>query len=255
MKELATSLIFICCTCVAHAQLKVNTTGNVIADKSITSPEINSVKITSNRFTTDTIPGFRSYYIAPSAQERAMGMYAVTFGGKRAIGMYGMGQCFTSSDMSIGVLGSATSSKCAGIYGTSYGTDFGTNINGIYAGFFHGNVKITGTVNAYTMLLPSSKSFGISEKCSAGINDLSFSDLLNTLELNTYFLSGGSENSAEVDRIQVKDGITADAMLLDSLRTNTANSSTIPSDMERQMLTKKHYDLDAEQLKTFPRIG
>ena len=79
------------------------------------------------------------------------GLYSVTANtsdasSARAIGVFGRGRS-SSSGTAIGVLGShATATGVgAGIYGTATGTL--ATFDGLYAGYFYGNMKVTGTID------------------------------------------------------------------------------------------------------------
>jgi len=77
---------------------------------------------------------------------RSFAIKASPTGSGRTVGLLGMGGNATSG-YNIGVVGSLYgSNNGAGIYGSASGEE-SPSVDGIYAGYFKGNVKVTGTVN------------------------------------------------------------------------------------------------------------
>lgn len=79
------------------------------------------------------------------------GLYSVTanmsdVSSARAIGVFGRGHC-SASGTAIGVLGSHVTANGVGtgIYGTATGAL--ATFDGLYAGYFYGNMKVTGTID------------------------------------------------------------------------------------------------------------
>lgn len=73
--------------------------------------------------------------------------YAVSSISGKSIGIYGIGGN-TNTGFNYGVLGTLYGTQNgAGIYGSSTSNDAGISIPGLYAGYFRGNVFVTGTVN------------------------------------------------------------------------------------------------------------
>ena len=72
--------------------------------------------------------------------------------GGKACGVYGIAG-YAKSGFNYGVLGSlyGDNSNGAGVSGSSYSYDTGVDTEGRYAGYFKGNVYVTGTVNGMTI--------------------------------------------------------------------------------------------------------
>ena len=248
MKRIIIFSILICLVIAVRAQLTVNSSGNVTASKNLTAAKISSKEFTSTLYSTDTLAAAYSITrLSSTTKDHPMGIKAFTFGGLKSIGICGLGQCYSSTDKSIGVLGMATNGKCAGIYGTTYSTDYGTYVDAVYAGFFRGNVKVTGTLNVNgTILSPSATSQTNSTVVNRTSNAQDFVQMLSSLDLNSYYVDQREESATEKASI--------DMSLLD------ANEQAAIADMSKdapdnnsrsdiQLGVKQHYGLDAEQLE------
>ena len=71
----------------------------------------------------------------------------------------------------------------AGIYGSSYGLA-GVGMNDMYAGFFDGKVKVTGTINSTSLVHPSDESLAENIQTLSYNRDPSVSALRNLLAMN-----------------------------------------------------------------------
>lgn len=135
------------------------------------------------------------------------------------------------------------STQGAAIYGTVYPNDYGSYINGTYAGYFNGNVEVSGNLNVTgningVILGPSTES--------------SYGDIV---EESLY--DAESKGQSITDKLA---SITAASYLLPTTLSsrkaseNLSDSAEVNNEMniiEVQNLTKKHYALYAEQLEKF----
>ncbi len=165
----------------------------------------------------------------------SVGLQGSAYGsGGKAVGVYGIGGN-TSSGYNLGVLGGIASNALgAGICGfTNTNSQPGTMpyINGIYAGYFAGNVAVTGTINGVVI---SSSDI----RYKQDIVELETKDskiLKNILSLNPieYKLK------QQYQEVKTNDGITKEPQL----------------DENSQVFQKKHFGLIAQDLqKLYPDL-
>lgn len=112
----------------------------------------------------------------------------------RAYGVYGTAFGYASG-YTYGILGRLEGSRNgAGIYGTSYQSDEGVNTGGRYAGFFHGNVRVTDTLktavlHSNALLAPNVSGSGLlsaASACSADDAAPTTCEKLDALSAYTY---------------------------------------------------------------------
>ena len=163
-----------------------------------------------------------------------MGVVGSSGAGTKTIGLYG-----SISSTSLG----------AGVYGTVYSNGWGSALtSGIYAGFFDGNVKVTGTVNgqiigAGAYLGDASSSSGLS---GSGLSLRSFSvaSSLSGLNVTTY-------QKERPEMPEITDNIFDD-MDIDSLH---RGEKPEPDILIEQFYDKNHFALDADRLEeAFPDL-
>ncbi len=162
------------------AQLKVSSEGNVgikVLDAPLSTLGINTLGSANTEVSIDAIGksiglsikrsasslgstshfGISSICNVVSGSDISVGVYGVVTGSSssnKAIGMYGFGD--NSYGCSYGVLGMGSrfrnndSNSGAGVFGTAAFTAIPT-ITGRYAGYFLGDVKVTGTINGITV--------------------------------------------------------------------------------------------------------
>ena len=177
----------------------------------------------------------------------------------RAIGLSGYAR---NSDDSFGVMGAAyngptsigvhgsfnspnSSHACAAIYGTIYG-DYGTglNVGDRYAGFFRGDVKITGNLVYGRALLGESASESSSSGGGLSLRGASVASSLSGLNVTTY-----QKERPETPEITetVYDGIDG--------KMAQRGEEPEPDIMDEQYYGKTHYALDADRLEeAFPDL-
>lgn len=188
------------------------------------------------------------------------GMYLTTTGSSSVTSLYGGKFNASSASTNIGVIGNGNSgtksigvlgytsgaSKGAGIYGTIY-SDMGSALTtGIYAGFFYGNVKVTGSITATStiqgaLLGESASSSNISEG-GQSLRGISVASSLSGLNVTTYQKERPSMPVEET--IFDLDGDSSKVM-----------ETPEPDIMDEQFYTKSHYALDADRLEeVFPDL-
>ncbi len=134
-----------------------------------------------------------------------------------------------------------------GVYGTSQ-EDLGISIDGRYAGYFNGDVKVTGTLYAPVLTTTAASSNAATAQVAlAEANGTTMQTVSDKLAQ----LSAYSYNIQLSMPLASKSTVTR-ASITDSLST-TFNPDTMevafPSDIELQALEKSHYGLMAAQLQ------
>ena len=165
-------------------------------------------------------------------------------GSGRSYGVYSRAG-YATSGYNYGVLGVLMgSSYGAGVYGTSTNSDNGIYLDGRYAGYFRGNVKVTGDLTVNGNISGTLLSKGVSSQNERGVNDSSndnndnLSSRLGELSLVSYYESQDDYSRViphnDADTTEVVDPLTS---------------------IETQRITKQHYALPIEQLEQlFPDL-
>lgn len=202
--------------------------------------------------------GVQDYYMYCNSGEKS-GLY-IRATGKGYGTNFGCKSHAENADLSIGVIGDAGSASTvnsigilgcigntdtgAGIYGTTIRTAWGHGISTgeKYAGFFRGNVKVTGILDA-TLLGESSSSSG-SSGSGLSLRYASVATSLSGLSVTTY--------QKELPKMpEIKEAI------YDDLDGDTLQrGETLELDiMDEQFYGKTHYALDADRLeKAYPDL-
>ncbi len=161
MKKTISLFCMMICSSLMFAQLKVAENGNVGIGTDPETDEKVTIEATGNYENGLAVYCTSNKQWGPSILSKAY------YGNDRQIGVWGEAATSTpcTSGRAYGVLGAAgnrTSGYNYGVFGTLSGANngagiFGTanwdapEINGQYAGFFHGNTYVTGTLTAQTM--------------------------------------------------------------------------------------------------------
>ena len=243
-----------------NTALKVQSNGNIAIHTNSTASSpiaINGVGNSSNYIYCNA-GGKSGIYLITSGNNSGN-----TYGGRfmsshasRAVGLYGesclgdtciaiMGSAYAPNNKAIGVSGHINFTNCgAAIYGSvedGY-EGFAWPIVGKYAGFFKGNVKVTGTLDA-TLLGESSSSSGTSGS-GLSLRDASVASSLMGLNVTTY-------QKERPERPQTTE------MVFKGLDGDTLYRGKVPEPdiMDEQFYDKTHYALDADRLEdTFPDL-
>ena len=255
----------------ANAQLQVNetgkvgikTTGNIYSSLSINnsgSSEMElyatgtrkgihcNVSFSSNSSWGTAIEGFANHNSSPYRVGVHGTAYNDTYVSGRTYGVLGRAGGATG-DRNYAVFGQLVkTTNGAAIYGTTTPTDFGVSIENRYAGYFSGPVKVTGvlTVNGGIngVLLSQTSNTSINSKLSEN-NRGCISRLLQNIEAHTYYLENEKSYAQYSDSTREKASWTTD----------TIECDVKESIIERQVFSKHHYGLSAEQLEeVFPDL-
>lgn len=267
------------------AQLKVSSNGNVYIGPSVMSNPSSRLSIGSN--------GSATYDVYINSADKA-GAYIIAGNGKTALTLYGSHSSTSNSSTmellpggiggsnntvsaihlyappsvngySYGVksnyfsLGETLASRAAAIYGSSSPWT-GINHDGIYAGYFDGDVRVTGTLYG-TLLTPSSSSNTISsvtDRDNGGeimteLVEGNVSARLSTVQLLQITTHQGQDRFAEsinIDDIPRNSDGTIDIEEFEKLSESHKNDVPIQTRM-----SEKRYGLATDQLKeTFPEL-
>ena len=187
------------------------------------------------------------------------GDFSVSYNGPTNIGFRGHA---TYGGTCMGIVGSSgAASKTIGLYGTIGSTSLGAGVygtiysgwgtaltSGLYAGFFDGSVKVTGSIITGTtlqgaLLGESSSSLGSSSN-ALSLRSGSVATSLSGLNVTTY-------QKERPERPEVTDSFFDD-MGIDSLH---RGEEPEPDIMDEQFYKKTHYALNADRLEeAFPDL-
>ena len=273
--KLAISSLFLAFSLTTSAQLKVFSDGHISALSSFTQAKspisINclgdttyliSAEVENKRgmyckiSNTENKLQYAGMYVAnaptiPSIVNSAIGLRADATGSgltgtRRAFGLMGIGN---SGAVSMGAYGSiGTCGKGAAIFGTTT-SNYGTVIpeGGVYAGFFNGNVMITGdltlsgSMNGVLLGESSNSVLSGSEEQNGERSMLSVSERMAGLQATVF-------QKAEPSYYSTKESTVVDEEFGEEVAPK-------PTFIEEQYYNKNHYALSAEQLeKVFPDL-
>lgn len=252
-----TCLLFVCSF--ASAQLTVNPNGNVAVKSGVTPLSTISVNGNGNTesdvFVESTKRGIMVHRTGvapnggwgigitgdatPEANSFNIGTRGYTvasspLGGGRAYGVFGRaGNC--TSGYNFGVLGALDGSvNGAGIYGTSNAYDWGESIPGRYAGFFRGNVYVTGSIYGQLLTPTVTSQQTLSPLSRVSAADVSVTDKLSLLNSVRYNLE--QPTAQNVSKVRN----AGDSLAISSLELSVE---------EAQAYSKAHYGFVAQELK------
>ena len=252
-KTLLSMLMIASCFGVANAQLLVNETGKVgvgVEETETLLPQL-SVKATGEgdvamSVNTQHLTGLQIQRTGYNTSTPHYGIYAYSQPyGVENYGVYGRSANSSygtqTTNASFGVAGVASGGRngrnfgVAGFLADTYGTGiFGsyTNawdsfpVNGVYAGFFHGDVYITGTTNTPTLIAPSDY------RLKRDIKTISTSCLSKVMDMNIVEFK---YNQREIETVANIDG--------------GAKKTIAWCDENSPVMKNIHYGLIAQELK------
>ena len=263
MKRLVISISLCALVLSTSAQFKVQSNGKIAIQTTSTAQSpisINSAGSSSHYLYCNTggISGISLSATGNNSNPSIYGGIFTTAASAQAIGLRGnannsptsigvMGNA-NSGAKSIGLLGNTSNSSTgAGVYGTVYG-DLGSALStgNLYAGFFRGNVKATGSIVAGTTiqgaLLGESSSSMSSSTGSQPLRSASVIGGLSGLNVTTYQKERPAQPK-DTEMIYLLDGETE------------APEMPKPDIMDEQFYEKSHFALDADLLEeAFPDL-
>ena len=235
----------------ASAQFKVQSNGNIAIQTNSTAQSpiaINSAGNSSTYINCET--GGKSGIAMTSVGNNTGIIYGgifSTISGTTRIGLKGNADYGTTN---IGVMGITYTSKGAGVYGTVYSGDNGSALasGDLYAGFFRGNVKVTGNITASTTLqgalLGESSSSSGSSANGLSLRGATVANSLSGLNVTTY-------QKERPEMPEITETIHDD---IDGEMTQRGEAPE-PDVIDEQFYGKTHYALDADRLEeTFPDL-
>ena len=259
-------------TVCAQAQLKVNQYGNVLINSNETvgsgnltigkpnggigiSVNTNITCIEARRTGTPTSPsilptivGYNTpygYFYSIGLKGEAIATNPINDG--RAFGVIGEAGN-TTSGYNYGIFGSLSGSQNgAGVYGTTQ-SELGVNVGGRYAGYFNGDVKVTGSLYASVVTSTAASASIATGQVALAENNATSENVSDKL----------AQLSAVQYNLNMPTALASTSTTF-ATRVNSDNLSTItmgdtvevayPSDIELQALSKNHYGLMAAQLQ------
>ena len=261
MKKIIILIIMVLSVCTINAQLKVQVGGKVLVGSSDAT-----LPAHLNVFTKGTSAnGIYSYSEFQAGSGGSSGTYSSLLGDAKlinactAIGVKGLVSGEATTGTAFGVIGEVTTNTTgrnygvfghiptnvngAAIYGTTHTSCLGETLTGNYAGYFEGNVLtsgnlgVTGGINGVALGFPGTLS---NPYRGTGEGSSELSGQLRRLELSTFFLN--RENNT-----------------LRTASAESAGNSDLDNEMltktEKQILSKQHYGLSANQLEeVFPDL-
>lgn len=253
--------ILMCITpIIANAQLKVNQYGRVNIGTATSNCKLTVDNLNSNNGAASFYGYSRGIDVTLANEQNdstgakvGANISLSTYSKSNNFGILSMAHCYNQQASSCagvfgrgtgragytyGVVGSKTGSAFgAGILGTT-SSSYSVYVDGSYAGYFNGNVKVTGTING---TLISNSDVRLKEN----INDIGGNEdesVLDKLDLLTP-ISYNYINTETTD----KNAITTEE--LDSLEQKLMEKEMSGEEKPNQVLLKKHYGLIAQELQ------
>ena len=241
MKKILLTTLLLICAGIVQAQLKVNSTGNVaIADN---PSSINKLRIHSEEYDGIYVSSSPSIYssgtgitVYASSSANPSTIYGVKSTAKGATGV------------NMAIFG-CVNVKGAAIFGSTNG--YAPSLSLPYAGYFDGNVHTqgnlttSGSING-TLLSPlPSGLYSLQESAYSSLESMpEVSALFNDISASSFYHSQNRLRTAKKQHIEMSDSPVV------------VKEEELPlSFVEKQVLTKRHFTLDAEQIeKLFPDL-
>ena len=270
MKKIITLAITALITLSSQAQFAVDSTGLVNIHNPGSKPAY--VNIEGNKFNLRALRTGTATLQSPAmeAQNQMSGNFWL-FGFKGL--SYGTGNSYNcgvfglstegGSHKNFGVMGclNSTSHKGAGIYGTTrWSQDPVTAFSKGYAGYFdgdvhiQGNVTYSGSLTGNVMLTSQPDVSALSSTTSTTENrtqETLTSDLLQGISMKTYYHTPQQDESKGNRQMDYTGLDSTEIAILQ----NNISEDTTEDVISRQILSKKHYALDTEELEeAFPDL-
>ena len=230
----------------AVSPISINTAGNSSYYMSCSTGGKSGISLSAQG---DNSGEIRGGYFSVSGAGTAVGMSCYAGNSTTCVGVSGHS---VMGGKTIGVVGSTNQGYTqigAGVYGTVHG-DMGSQLTtsgDVFAGFFYGNVKVTGNLVATTTMQGTflGESSSESSPATRGLS-LSTPSVISSL-------SGLNVTTFQKERPEMP----RDMELIDDLDGDTLPKGKEPEPdiMDEQFYDKTHYALDADRLEeTFPNL-
>lgn len=229
--------VAIATTATPLSTLSVNATGN--ADNEVAIESTKSIAFSSMHTATEKVSDWaRAVNAGVALCPHSLNVGTIGFayapsaiGTGRGFGLIGIGGNYTPG-YNYGVLGMLIGTNSgAGVYGTSVHNDYGIQISGRYAGYFRGNVFVTGSVNGM-LLTPATVSATPATLSSE--SDVEESAMTKLSRLNTIQYNMQPPLSATPATLSATDSI--------------ATPMALSAD-EARIYSRSHYGLIAQELR------
>lgn len=286
MKKITFVLFFLVLTIVANAQLKVSSSGRVTIGSNDASGYPLSIRGNANNYSLyiDPYRGGGEYIkLRYGGSVDRYGMYVVTnMANDTTTTGISVKQMNTSNHSAYGIVSysGASSNISVGVYGTFKGGNTGettkgagvfgcalsippvmvNQYTGLYAGYFSGDVRVTGTLYG-TLLTPSSSSNNTSQSNMqravniSSIEDESVTEKLQQVQLLQFYRSP-DENKLSDEEIQEQiDAINKKKEARQANETDEEVDEEIITEVPQTKLATIRYGLAADQLKAvYPEL-
>ncbi len=286
MKKIALFFIFSISAFVANAQLKVSSNGRVTIGNQTTSSYPLSIRGnggSSYSFYVNTYKGEGAYIklnYGGGAVRRGLYVQTNLANDTTTYGIY-VGQPHSSNqkaygvvsiaggsaDRSIGVFGSFPGSgsggttRGAGIFGSTTGLlNSVYSLTGMYAGFFKGDVRVTGTIYG-TLLTPSSSANNTSQTDMqravniSSMEDESVTEKLRQVQLLQFYRSSDENKLTDEEIQEQRDAIREKRGARQAKETDEEIDEEIITEVPQTKLATIRYGLAADQLKAvYPEL-
>ena len=266
------------------AQLKVNSTGCVRVGGSGPVPSYADFQIKGSHNyglyynTNDSINTGLYSSITSTQLNDFYGISSITLGNRsdasnKVVAIHGLSKSnAVTSGITIGVWGSLSSyypyNKGVGVYGSVNSSFDNSIINGRYAGFFNGQTKIQGNLivsgNIQGTLLGAPATSSLDHEEQSERLSSQMANAIKRLTANTYYHEVSDEmlraiNAQKVPSQQISidyDNLTEEELMaLEEAELDNEEALPELSAIEKQILIKQHYGLDADQLEeVFPDL-
>ena len=200
----------------------------------LTSSSLSYGIYTDNKFTTSSFNyGIFSFSTNNSSSSTS-----------KAIALYGRGKC--NNGLEYGVIGAANNGTGAGVYGTKNGGI--QTPDGCYAGYFYGNVKVTGTIDG---TLVSTSDSQLKENIQPLADERDDAGVLAKMDLLTPISYNYKDFSRNKNNLKSNSAEDADAME----DAGIYEDIDIEDEDTRQVMEKRHFGLIAQELQNvYPEL-
>ena len=279
MKKIILLALAMTATLAANAQLKVDNNGIVQIGASSFGDADLRIKGTHDKglaySNKDSLRCGVECNVSTAQASDYMGIYSVTLSNStdianRTTAIKGLGRTRCSAGTSIGVWGCLSNlfpiGTGAGVLGSVRSSINNSFLDRQYAGFFNGITKVqgdfivTGNIQGTLLGAPASSSSMSMENSVDGNMSMNASNSLKGLTANRFYHDISEEtqrainaNNTKTHEANVPSADISEVMLLEENMVD--DDAPIFSSVEKQILTKQHYGLDADQLEeVFPDL-